>query len=96
MIFDLIPPSELARIEAKADALLSTARGTIALDPDETTIGIFIRTIEMLDEIRDTHEVTADRYKATQAHSAAAYHLNLARYARQIRAERLIMLEFLL
>jgi len=96
MIPDLITADELARIEAKTDSLISTARGTIALDPEDTIIPVFIRTIHMLEELHATHDVTADRLRATGAVAPAAHHVKLANYARQIRAERLLMLEFLL
>lgn len=96
MIPDLIPASELVRIEAKADSLLSTARGTVALDPDDTQTASLLTTLDMLQELLDAHECIEDRSKAIGAESPAAYHQRLASYARQIRAERLVMLEFIL
>ena len=50
----------------------------------------------MIQEILDAHEVIGDRILSMGAEAVAAHHATLARYARQIRAERLLMLEYLL
>lgn len=96
MISDLITTEEFARIEARAEHLLSTARGAVALDPKEDELAKIIAVLDMTQELIDAHECIEDRSKAIGAESPAAYHKRLARYARQIRAERLLMLEYLL
>ena len=96
MIPDLITADELARVEARAAELLSTARGAVALDPKEDELARIVAILDMTQELIDAHECIEDRSKAIGAESPAAYHQRLASYARQIRAERLLMLEYLL